>query len=304
MNTSSLPDLDATYAVRIADIDAFRRDGHVKLRGVFDGSELCAYRPELQRVVAESPPEHHAMEQKVAGSGKNWMFINNLWRLDESARRLVLSRRLGRIAAELLGVPAVRLFRDQSYFKGPGGSNTPWHQDAYFMPLDTEKIVTFWIPLTDITPEMAPMSYVTGSHAAGYLGTSNGDDASMDDFEAGLSQRGFGFFNYQTFAAGDIAVHAGMTLHASRVNRSERTREAIVIVYFADGARVLPEKPFGRGTPPQEAFAALIRRQNRATSLHGLMPGELADGPMTPLVHGREGEARQRTSLRHEGAAG
>ena len=49
-------------------------------------------------------------------------------------------------------VEAVRLFRDQSYFKGPDGANTPWHQDAYFMPLDSEKILTMWIPLTDITP--------------------------------------------------------------------------------------------------------------------------------------------------------
>src|SRR4051812_25426288 len=192
MTIASLPSLDATYEVAPGDIEHFRRAGHIKLAGVLTAEELAAYRPHLQRVVSDSPPEHHAMEQKVAGGGKNWMFINNTWRLDEISRQFVLNRRLGRVAAGLLGVDCVRLFRDQSYFKGPGGSNTPWHQDAYFMPLDTDAIATFWVPLTDITPDMAPMSYVTGSHASGYLGTSNGDDTSMDQFEERMRAEGFG----------------------------------------------------------------------------------------------------------------
>jgi len=285
MTLAALPSLDATYEVAPGDLDTFRRAGHVKLPGVLEADELAAYRPHLERVVFGSPPEHHAMEQKVAGGGKHWTFINNTWQLDAISRQFVLSRRLGRVASDLLGGASVRLFRDQSYFKGPGGANTPWHQDAYFMPLATDAIVTFWVPLTDITPDMAPMSYVTGSHTRGYLGTSSGDNASMDQFEARMRAEGFGVANYQTFAAGDIAVHAGMTLHSSRTNTSDRIREAMVIVYFADGATLAPEAPLTWSTPPEEAFAALIRRQNRATSLPGLQPGQRAAGSMTPLVY-------------------
>lgn len=283
----SLPELDASYRMGSEAIERFRRDGHIKLSAVLTREELDAYRAHLERVVFDSPEEHHAVEQRVAGTNKNWMFVNNLWTLDPVARRFVLGRRFGRIAADLLGVDAVRLFRDQSYFKAAGGANTPWHQDAYFMPLDTERIVTFWVPLTDVTPDMAPMSYVTGSHAAGYLGTSTGDDASMDRFEDDLRRRGFRFANYRSFEPGELAIHAGMTLHASRANTSSRLREAMVLVYFADGARVAAEPPQRQDLSPQEYFAALIRRQTRAASLPGMQPGALADGDMTPLVYSR-----------------
>jgi len=286
-----LPDIDGSYALSPAQVEDFRHDGHIKLRGVLTPEEVEAYRPHLKRVVEEHGADTHAMEQKVAGSGKNWKFVNNLWMLDEAARQFMLSRRLGRLAADLLGVEAVRLFRDQSYFKGTNGANTPWHQDAYFMPLDTEKILTMWIPLTDITPDLAPMNYVTGSNRAGYMGTSTGDDTSMDRFEEEVRAKGFEVFNYQTFERGDVAVHSAWTLHSSRSNTSAREREALVIVYFADGARLVEDAPLPPGAPPQEFYAKLIRRQNRATSLPGIQPGGLADGAMTPLVYSRAWES-------------
>jgi ectoine hydroxylase-related dioxygenase (phytanoyl-CoA dioxygenase family) len=286
--TESLPDLAGTHEIPVEQVERFERDGHVKLEGVFSPDEIEAYRAHLKRVVDDHCQESHAMERKVAGAGKNWKFVNNLWALDEAARRFVMSPRLGRLAADLLGVDAVRLFRDQSYFKGPGGANTPWHQDAYFMPLETDKILTLWIPLTDITPELAPMSYVTGSHKAGYLGTSNGDDPAMDRFEEEVQAKGFQLHNYGTFKSGDLAAHSAWTLHSSRTNTAPLMREAMVIVYFEDGARLVDESPLPASAPPQEFYARMIRQQNRTTSLPGVKPGDLAAGPMVPVVYSRE----------------
>lgn len=286
-----LPEIAGTYALTHDKIKSFLHNGHIKLEGVFTPEEIEAYRHHIGRVVDTNSAENHAMEQKVAGAGKNWKFVNNLWTLDEAARRFVLSSRLGRIAADLMQVEAVRLFRDQSYFKGPDGANTPWHQDAYFMPLDNENILTMWIPLTDITPDLAPMNYVTGSNRAGYMGTSNGDDASMDRFEDEVRAKGFEVFNYGAFEVGDVAVHSAWTLHSSRSNTSPRMREAVVIVYFADGARLAEDTILAPGSPPQEFYARLIRQQNRMTSLPGLRPGDLAAGPMTPLVYSRSWDA-------------
>ncbi|HYO58563.1 phytanoyl-CoA dioxygenase family protein [Archangium sp.] len=300
-NTSSnitrgdLPALDGRYEVSPGTRDAFHRDGHIKLRGVLSPEELAAYRPHLNRVVEQHSGENHAMERKVAGAGKNWKFVNNLWALDEIACRFIQNRRFARLAADLMGVDGVRLFRDQSYFKGPGGSNTPWHQDSRFMPLDTDKSLTLWVPLTSITPDMAPMGYVTGSHRAGYLGTSNGDDESMDRFEADLSGKGFPIANYGNFEAGDIAVHWASTLHSSRANTSPLLREILVIVYFADGARVAAEKPLTRSAHPSEFYANIIQRENRTTSLPGLQPGDLAAGAMTPLVYSRSWDEEGRS---------
>lgn len=287
MTHADLPHVDGRYPIDAEDLAAFKRDGHLKLTGVFERDEIAAYRPALKQAVERCNTDNQSMEQKVAGNGKNWMFVNNLWVLDPVARQFVVSPRLGQIAADLMGVDAVRLFRDQSYFKRPGGANTPWHQDAYFMPLDTDQILTMWIPLTDIVPELAPMSYVTGSHRQGFIGPSNGDDDAMDRFEADMRERGLGIFNYGTLNAGDIAVHSAWTMHSSRTNTAEKLREAVVIVFFADGARVASERPVTRDAPPQDSFARLIRKQNRETSLPGLQPGDLAAGPMTPIVFSR-----------------
>lgn len=285
--STELPHLDGTFDVTGQQKDKFQRDGHVKLEGVFDREEVAAYRPALKSIVEAHKDESHTMEQKVAGAGKNWMFVNNLWRLDPVAREFVLSKRLGRVAADLLGVDAVRLFRDQSYFKGPGGANTPWHQDAYFMPLDTDQILTMWIPLTDITPELAPMDYVTGSHTKGFISPSNGEDADMDAFEDRMRSEGHEVYNYKTLNAGDIVVHSAWTMHASRSNTAEKLREAVVIVFFADGARIVADPPLGKDAEPQEFFARIIRNQNRRTSLPDLGNGDLAAGDMVPLVYQR-----------------
>ncbi len=61
-----------------------------------------------------------------------------------------MSRRLAKVAADLLGVENVRIYHDQALFKEPGGGPTPWHQDQYYWPIDTDKTITMWMPLVDI----------------------------------------------------------------------------------------------------------------------------------------------------------
>lgn len=260
--TAALPDLARPFRLSPAAVEAFRRDGHVRLQGVLDRDAVAACRPHIARAVYD-------------GRGANGGVNLNLWTRDDAVRRFVLNPHLGRIAADLLGVDAVRLFRDEPYFKTPGGAGTPWHQDAYFLPLDADRILTLWIPLMDLEPRHAPMSYATGSHRAGALGFSGASDAEMERFETSMRERGFAIANYGRFAAGDVAVHAGWTLHSARTNRSAETREVLIIIYYADGARVaaVPRAP---GVPSLDEL------------LPGAVPGELAAGELTPVVYRRE----------------
>lgn len=292
---ADMPALDGKHDINPDHIERFRQNGHLKLDAVLTSNEIDTYRPILKDIVQIFKDEQHSMEQRVAGAGKNWMFVNNLWTLDPVARKFILSSRLAQLAADLMGVDSVRLFRDQSYFKGPGGANTPWHQDAYFMPLDTNQILTMWIPLTDITPELAPMDYVTGSHKAGFISPSNGDDQSMDAFEVDMTSQGYEVFNYKTLSAGDIVAHSAWTLHSSRSNTADKLREAVVIVFFADGAKIVADPPLTSDANPQEYFARLIRKQNRETSLPGLKPGDVAAGEMVPKVFDRNTQQQPST---------
>ncbi|MBD1856116.1 MULTISPECIES: phytanoyl-CoA dioxygenase family protein [Leptolyngbya] len=281
-----LPELNGDYPLLPEQIETFQQMGHLRLDSIMTIDEIAAYRPGLVAAVNRYDLERKAMEKSVAGQSQGWKFVENLWQLDATARQFVLAKRFGKIAADLLGVDTVRLFRDQSYFKDPGGGNTPWHQDGYFMPLDTQKIVTMWIAISDVSADMAPMTFVTGSHLQGYMGTSMPMDASLNEFEHAIAQRGFQFCNYGAMAAGDASFHWGWTLHSSRQNTDHSTREAFVVVYYADGARVsMP--PVSSNALPQEHFAAVIRQHNLNTCLPGLQSGDLAVTDMNPIVYQR-----------------
>lgn len=286
LDVTQIPDLSEEYPLIAEQIEGYSRNGHLFLHGILSPDEIDCHRSYIVDMVNRCDKEQRAMEKTVSGQNQGWKFVENLWQLDPIARRFILARRFGKIAADLLGVDTVRLFRDQSYFKEPGGGNTPWHQDVYFMPLDTTQIITMWIALSEVSPEMAPMTFVTGSHQQGYMGTSMPLDESMNEFEQSITKSGFQLKNYGAMAAGDATFHSGWTLHSSRKNMSDRTREALVIVYYADGARVtMPPVP--ANALPQEQFAAVIRQRNLSACLPGLKPGDLAETSMNPIVYRR-----------------
>lgn len=39
------------------------------------------------------------------------------------------------------------MYADQALYKEPHGGYTPWHCDAFYWPLATDKALTAWIPL-------------------------------------------------------------------------------------------------------------------------------------------------------------
>lgn len=197
------------------------------MRGVVSPKEIAVYRPALVETVDRYDLEQQTMEKTVSGQSQGWKFVKNLYQLDLVAQRFILAHRFGKIAADLLGVDTVRLFRDQSYFKKPGGGNTPWHQDGYFMPLDTTQTVTMWIALSEVSSEMALMTFVTGSHRQGYIGASTPLDESMDEFEQSITKSGK--WGYNRFPPGD-ADSTGWVLqlaHAIGESNSERARQAM-----------------------------------------------------------------------------
>jgi hypothetical protein len=71
--------------------------------------------------------------------------------------------------------------------------------------------------------------------------------------------------------AGDATWHYGLTLHHAPGNDSDLMREVMTIIYFADGARIVAPQ-----SEHQEA--------DRQRWLNGKSPGELANGPLNPLI--------------------
>ena len=74
----------------------------------------------------------------------------------------------------------MRLYHDQGLFKEPGGGPTPWHQDGYYWPLDTDRTITLWMPLVDVPAEIGTMTFASGSHVLPDLRGPQISDASQD----------------------------------------------------------------------------------------------------------------------------
>lgn len=266
----SLPELTGDYKLRQEDILAFRRDGHVLLRGVAAPEEIAAYRPAILKARDRFGSERTPLDQRTT-YGKAFLKGMNLWENDEAARTFVLSPRFGRLAAELMGVLGVRIYHDQALIKEPGGGLTPWHQDQHYWPVATDNMVTMWMPLVDLTPEMGVMRFASGSHLRRYLGDRPISDDSEREFEAYVRDQGFPTASAGAMRAGDATFHYGWTLHGAPQNSTSQAREIMTVIWYEDGARV-------------SEVDNENRRRDLGRWLPGLQPGDLAVSRLNPLV--------------------
>ena len=139
------------------------RDGHALVRQVVPAIDVLEYRNAIARAVRQLSTETRELKDRSTYD-KAFVQVTNLWTNDEDVKRFVFAKRFAQIAADLLGVWKVRLYHDQALFKEPGGGHTPWHQDKFYWPLDTEKMITMWMPLVDIDQEMGLVRFASASH--------------------------------------------------------------------------------------------------------------------------------------------
>lgn len=249
----------------------FRQKGHVLTPGLLGPDEVAVYRPVILEAANKFNTETRKLEERDT-YGKAFLQIINLWEVDEKVRAFTLAKRFAKVAADLLGVDNVRIYHDQALFKEPGGGFTPWHQDQYYWPLDTNNTITMWMPLIDISEELGMLTFASGSHQDGFVENVEISDESEKVLQKYVKTRGFDISRPKFMKAGDATWHYGWTLHSAPGNESKDiTREVMTIIYYADGARV---------TAPQNKW----QENDRQVHLCGLEPGSLAASPLNPLV--------------------
>jgi len=265
-----MPRFDDTHNLTADVMQSYQENGFVMLRGLASRTEIDAYRPLIRETVSEKF-ERQEREGRKGGYGRFFTQVTNIWRLDQRLRALVFARRFAKVAADLMGVPGVRLYHDQALFKPAGGSATPWHQDQVYWPLDTIHTITLWMPLVDAPRDMGTMSFAAGSHRDGPLLNVAISAESQEQFDRLVRERRFPVVDFE-LSAGDATFHAGWTVHSSHPNTSDRTREVLAIIYYADGTRIMnPDSEYRR--VDMEAFHP------------GQKPGELASSSLNPLLY-------------------
>jgi Phytanoyl-CoA dioxygenase (PhyH) len=224
------PELSEAYPLRQDTIDQFRRDGFIHLRGVLTPEVLGRYEVEITHKVVELNTMHLPLSERSTYH-KAFLQVANIWRKSAIAKELVFSRRLARIATELLGTKGVRLYHDQALYKEPGGGITPWHADQYYWPFESPATVTAWIPLQDTPVEMGPLSFASGTHRfPSFRNLSISDDSERLIQEA-MDEEQFPYVE-RPFALGDVSFHYGLTFHRAPPNESKQPRKVMTIIYM------------------------------------------------------------------------
>ena len=262
-------ELNKPFDLTPEQIAKFRAQGFVKLKHVLSADLLQAYGDEITNQVVQLNTDNTPLETRTT-YGKAFLQIMNLWTKSEIVKRFVSSKRLARLAGELLGVNGVRLYHDQALYKEPGGGITPWHADQVYWPLDTNNTITAWIPLQHVPMELGPLAFSATSHRAKIGRDMVISDESEMKISKSLLESGLPFIE-EPFDLGEISYHYGWTFHRAAANQSDRPRKVMTIIYMEDGCRTIQ--------PKHKAHESDLE-----SWMPGMKPGDLAQSTLNPLL--------------------
>ena len=212
-------------------IDQFHRDGFVRIRGLFAGSELDLLRNAADHVqaegVARTGDDH--LYKKIAGRDVYYR-SERMWRRHDIFQAVTVKPQLLAMVGQCLGHP-FRPINDSFVCKLPGG-NVPveWHQDPPYYQADAYKD-TFGVPNFDVdiyldnsTVDNGCLWGMPGRHLVGKI--------ALEQFsEQDLFDR-FGAVPLEA-CAGDVLFHCLSAPHGSAGNRSDAIRRIFYIHYMA-----------------------------------------------------------------------
>lgn len=260
MTTDTAPSHPNT-PVTADDIAAYRRDGVVCLRGLFEPVWVERLRAMVEHSM--STPGDQTRDYDTNAGGR---FHANLfaWRHDPDIRDFVFESPAARIASALMGSTHVSFFFDHLLVKEPGTENpTPWHQDLPYWPVRGDQIVSLWFAMDRVDLTSGAVRYVVGSHrwttwyrAQSFDGSDKYSDMSMPappDPDAHPET-----YPTVSFALepGDVVAHHVMTMHGAPGNSSsDRRRRGLATRWCGDDAVFDPRPatmrlPFEPDLPP------------------------------------------------------
>jgi len=268
--SSVLAALATPYQLTNDQIEFYQQNRFIKLKQVLDEPTLSFFNDAISKRVAEMNNESTPLEQRST-YGKAFLQLFNLWREDEVVKEFVFSKRLGKIASDLMQVDGVRIYHDQALFKEGGGGITPWHADQYYWPLETDKTVTAWIPLQATPLELGPLEFSAGSHQI----VEGRDLEISDESEAAIQQklRVTDFKHViEPFDLGEVSFHSGWVFHRAGANVTDQMRKVMTVIYM-DKDMIL-KKPENKNQ---------INDWN--TWCPGATVGAVIDSPINPVIY-------------------
>ncbi|MGH3074755.1 MAG: phytanoyl-CoA dioxygenase family protein, partial [Gaiellales bacterium] len=148
-------------------IEAFRRDGAVCIRGAFTSDEVALVERGIERNLADPSPRA-LVASRPDDTGR---FVEDFCNWDRIGEyeRVIRDSAAASIAGRLMGASTVRLYHDHMLVKEPGTRQpTPWHQDQPYYNVDGSQTCSVWMPVDPVS-RSATLEFVAGSHLGTWL---------------------------------------------------------------------------------------------------------------------------------------
>lgn len=266
----SLGLLNSNYNLTSDQVAFYRKNSYIKLKDVLTAEVIQFY----NQVISDKVNELYKIDlplEKRDTYGKAFLQLFNLWKEDERIKELVFSRRLAKIASELMEVTGVRLYHDQALFKEAGGGITPWHADQYYWPLSSDKTITAWIPLQAVPLNMGPLEFSSGSNKLVYGRELAISDESEKQLKDKLRVNDFPHV-IEPYDIGEVSFHSGWIFHRAGANTSGQIRKVMTVIYM-DKDMILKE-------PENEN-----QKLDWETWCPGAKVGEVIDTPLNSVIY-------------------
>jgi ectoine hydroxylase-related dioxygenase (phytanoyl-CoA dioxygenase family) len=262
--------LDEPYVLTQDQIDFYQKNRFIKLKEVLNAETLAFFNAEISKQVNEMNQEQTALEERTT-YGKAFLQLFNLWLENTLVKELIFSKRIAKIASDLMEVNGVRLYHDQALFKEAGGGITPWHADQYYWPLQTDKTVTAWIPLQATPLEMGPLEFSAGSHVI-----VEGRELEIGDESETVIQNKLRVTDFEhviePFDVGEISFHSGWVFHRAGANVTDEMRKVMTIIYMDKD--MLLKNPENKN-----------QEHDWNTWCPGATIGEIINSPINPILY-------------------
>lgn len=262
--------LTQSYQLTYDQLEFYRVNGYIKLKQVLNNETLQFFNEAITVQVNKMNTVDTAIEERST-YGKAFLQLFNLWQENEVVKELILSKRIARIATDLMQTTGVRLYHDQALFKEPGGGITPWHADQYYWPLATDQTITAWMPLQATPIEMGPLEFSAGSQTI-----VEGRELEIGDSSEMAIQKKLRVTDFkhiiEPFDAGEVSFHSGWVFHRAGANSSNEMRKVMTVIYM-DHNMTLKQ-------PDNEN-----QLNDRSKWCPGAEIGKVIDTPLNPVIY-------------------
>jgi ectoine hydroxylase-related dioxygenase (phytanoyl-CoA dioxygenase family) len=264
--------LNQPFQVTADHIQHYARNGFVKIKNVLPPDVIHYMCETISSEVKRLNTQHLPIEQRDT-YGKAFLQVMNIWTRSELVKEIIFSKRLAKMAADIMQVEGVRMYHDQALFKEPGGGHTPWHADQYYWPLNSDKTVTVWIPLQKTDLEMGPLEFSSGSQQLLEGRNLKISDESENEIQRKLTLRDFEQV-IEPFEVGEVSFHMGWVFHRAGANKTDRMRRVMTNIYMDKNIRL--------SEPANDNQVA-----DWNTWCPGVKVGAIVDSPLNPILYSK-----------------